>query len=245
MGNTNRFYVDVIALHKEVTGSCILNIVKFPDGNTKKIIVDCGLFQEMDYSELNKNLPFDAGDIDYVVVTHNHVDHTGRLPLLVKNGYRGNIHMSYSTSKLIPNALEDSYKVLKNKSKMANEPQLYSDSDVEETLKLVKGHPFEEAIWLDDNIKLTFFMNGHLPGAIIVLMQIKYRDCSDKYYENINLLFTGDYNNRNIFFDVKPLPKWVYQLPITIVQESTYGDMDSTEIEYVFEKNLKIFLQYI
>lgn len=238
MGNTNRFYVDVMALHKEVTGSCILNIIKFPDGSTKEVLVDCGLFQEMDYSELNKNLPFKASDIDYVIVTHNHVDHTGRLPLLVENGYRGNIYMSSSTSKLIPYALEDSYKVLKNKSKMSNEPQLYSDSAVEETLKLVKGYPFEESIWLDDNIKLTFFMNGHLPGAIIVLMQIKYRDSSNKRYENINLLFTGDYNNKNIFFNVNPVPKWVHQLPISIIQEATYGDMDSTTVEYVFEKNI-------
>lgn len=238
MGNANRFYVDVMALHKEVTGSCIMNIIKFPDGSTKKVLVDCGLFQEMDYFELNKNLPFNARDIDYVIVTHNHVDHTGRLPLLVKCGYSGDIHMSFSTSKLISNALEDSYKVLKNKSKMANEPQLYTDSDVDETLKHVKGHPFEESIWLDDNIKLTFFMNGHLPGAIIVLMQIKYRDSSDKHYENINLLFTGDYHNKNIFFNVTPVAKWVHQLPISIIQETTYGDVDSTEVEYVFQKNI-------
>ena len=238
MGNTVRFYVDLMALHKEVTGSCILATIKFPDETTKKVLVDCGLFQEMNYSQLNRNLPFSAEDIDYVIVTHNHVDHTGRLPLLVKNGYRGDIHMSNTTSKLIYNALEDSYKVLRNKSKMANEPQLYSEEDVEETLKLVKAHPFEETIWLDDNIKLTFFMNGHLPGAIIILMQIKYHDSSDKRYENINILFTGDYNNKNIFYDVKPLPKWVHQLPITIIQESTYGDTNSTDVEHVFEKNI-------
>lgn len=238
MGNTSRFYADIMALHKEVTGSCSLIPIKFPDGHTKKILVDCGLFQEMEYSEFNKTLPFDSNDIDYVLVTHNHVDHTGRLPLLVKNGYSGDIHMSLTTSKLIPNALEDSYKVLKNKAKIANEPQLYTDSDVEETLKHVKAHPFEESIWLDENIKVTFFMNGHLPGAVIILIQIKYRDSSDKYYENINLLFTGDYHNKNIFFDVRSVPKWVHQLPITIIQESTYGDMNSSEIEHVFEKNI-------
>jgi len=238
MGNANRFYVDVKALHKEVTGSCILNIIKFPDGSTKKVLVDCGLFQETEFSEYNKSFPFNAEDIDYVIITHNHVDHIGRLPLLVKNGYRGNIHTSYTTTKLIDRALEDSYKVLTNKAKMANEPPLYSDNDVKETLKLVKGHPFEESIWLDDNIKLTFFMNGHLPGAICVLMQIKYRDNSHYHYEDINLLFTGDYNNKNIFFDVNPIPKWVHQLPITIIQEATYGDMDSSDIKCVFEDNL-------
>lgn len=244
MGNSNRFYIDIMVLHNEVTGSCILIIIKFPDSTTKRIVVDCGLFQEAEYSELNTQLPFDPENIDYVIVTHNHVDHTGRLPFLVKNGYRGDIHMSYSTSKLISNALSDSYKVLKNKAKMANAPQLYSDGDVDETLKLVKPHNYSESFHLtskaekNKDIKVTFFMNGHLPGAVIALVQVKYWDDSGKHYEDINLLFTGDYNNKNLFFDVKPVEKWVHQLPITIIQESTYGKMDSTEIEYVFEKNV-------
>ena len=244
MGNSNRFYIDIMALHDEVTGSCILNIIKFPDGTTKRILVDCGLFQEIEYSELNTRLPFDSENIDDVIITHNHVDHTGRLPFLVKCGYRGDIHMSYTTSKLISNALSDSYKVLKNKAKMAHEPQLYSDGDVDETLKLVKPHDYEETFHLtskaekNKDIKVTFFMNGHLPGAVIALMQVKYRDDSGKHYEDINVVFTGDYNNKNIFFDVKPVAKWVHQLPVTIVQESTYGKMNSTEIEYVFEKNV-------
>lgn len=236
MGKSNRFYADIMALHVEVTGSCILVNLVFPNF-TKKVLVDCGLFQELDYADLNKTLPFDASNIDYVIVTHNHVDHTGRLPLLVKNGYRGDIHMSYTTTKLIGNALGDSYKVLRCKSKLFNEPNLYSIDDVEETLKHVKGHPYEESVRLDDNIKITFFMNGHLPGAACVLLQAKYRDHS-KYYQDINLLFTGDYNNKNLFFDVPPIPKWVHQLPITIIQESTYGKMDSSEIKCVFEENM-------
>jgi len=130
MGKTNQLYVDIMALHPEVTGSCILLIVKLPNGCTKRLLVDCGLFQECDYSQLNRYLPFDCSSIDYVLVTHNHVDHTGRLPLLVKNGYRGPIFMTDTTAKLLPLALEDSYKVLRNKAKMAHEPQLYLDSDV-------------------------------------------------------------------------------------------------------------------
>lgn len=237
MGNTKRLYVDIMALHKEVTGSCMLVIVKFPDGRTKKLVVDCGLFQESTYSELNRTLPFDCTTIDHVFVTHNHVDHTGRLPFMVKNGYRGPIHMAETTTKLVPLALEDSYKVLKNKAKMANEPQLYTDSDVEETLRLVKGYPYEKTIKLDENIRVTFFMNGHLPGAAVILLQIKYHEYN-KHHEDINLLFTGDYNNKNIFFPVRPISNWVYQLPITIIQEATYGDMDSTSVERVFEKNV-------
>ena len=239
MASHRRFYTDIMALHNEVTGSCILNVIKFPDGTTKKILVDCGLFQEAEYSELNKSLPFNSSAIDYVIVTHNHVDHTGRLPLLVKNGYLGKIITTHDTSVLIKSALYDSYKVLKSKAKLNNELPLYSEDDVELTLNLVEGQPFEQSIWLDNNIKLTFFMNGHLQGAAIALLQISYHDHFDKMrYENINLLFTGDYNNKNMFFDVKPVAKWVHQLPINIIQESTYGYMDSSEITNVFENNL-------
>lgn len=238
MSIPNQPCVDIAALHQGVTGSCILPIIKFPDGTKKMILVDCGLFQEAEYSELNQTFPFDASEIDHVLVTHNHVDHTGRLPLLIKNGYKGKIHTSHTTSKLISNALHDSYRVLKHKAKMTHMPQLYSDGDVDETLRLVEGHNFEEPIRLDDNIKVTFFMNGHLPGAAVILMQIKYRDGSGKHYEDINILFTGDYNNKNLFFDVKPIPKWVYQLPLTVIQEATYGKMNSSDIEYVFEHNV-------
>lgn len=242
MGNSNRFYADVMALHEEVTGSCILVAIKFPDGTNKRILIDCGLFQEGDYSEYNKTLPFNVQNIDHVIVTHNHVDHTGRLPLLIQHGYRGKIHMSHDTATLIPNALKDSYKVLKIRAQLANEHVLYTEDDVDKTLELVEGHDFEEGIWLDENvknIKISFFMNGHLPGAAIVLLQAKHHS-REKHYEDINMLFTGDYNNKNVFFDVNPVPKWVHQLPITIVQESTYGNMDSTDIKYVFEKNILI-----
>lgn len=237
MGNTSRFYNDVMALQKEVTGSCVPNIIKLPDGTTKKVLIDCGLFQETEYSDLNKTLPFDPSTIDHVIVTHNHVDHTGRLPLLVKLGYKNKIHMAYDTATLIPNALYDSYKVLKKNAELSNAPLLYTDDDVDKTLSLVVGHPFEESIWLDENIKVTFFMNGHLPGAAIVLMQVRYHS-KEKSYKEINMLYTGDYNNKNMFFNVKPIPKWVHQLPINIIQEATYGDTNSSDIEYVFEKNI-------
>lgn len=79
MGGTRlNNYVDVMSFHKGVTGSCNLLVAKYDDGLTIKGAVDCGLFQEREYSELNKKLPFNANELDFVLVTHNHVDHTGR-----------------------------------------------------------------------------------------------------------------------------------------------------------------------
>ena len=228
-----RFYVDIMAVHPEVTGSCNLVIVKQPDNSTVKFVVDCGLFQERQYSKNNEVLPFNPANIDFCLVTHNHVDHTGRLPFLVNKGYDKEIYMSKTTAKLLPLALEDSYRVLKDVAKRQNHPSLYNEGDVTQTIKLVHGCDYEETIQIRPNIKATFFRNGHLMGATSILVQI----ASDGY-ENINLFFTGDYNNKNMFFDVAPIPKWILELPLTVVQESTYGDMNSDEIRETFEENI-------
>lgn len=233
MKKIERFYADVMAIHPEVTGSCNLVVVKLPNGETIKFVVDCGLFQEKEYSELNKSFPFDSQNIDFVLITHNHVDHTGRLPLMVKNGYRGEIYTTEDTSKLIPLALDDSYKVLRDTSKRRGTSPLYNDEDVDMTKKLIRSIPYSKEVLVNNHVKVTFFVNGHLIGAAMILVQIV-----DEKSSPINLLFTGDYNNKNFFFDVPDLPQWVLDLPLTIIQESTYGYMNSTCIKKVFKENI-------
>lgn len=233
MGTKLRTYVDVMALHSGVTGSCNFLVVKMPTKETFKLVVDCGLFQERENSQFNKEFPFNVEELDYVFVTHNHIDHIGRLPFLVKQQYGGYIYCSPATKILIPLALEDSYRVLRDVSKRNNEEKLYSDEDVKETVKKLKEVEFDKTIELNRYIKVTFFKNGHLLGAALILIQIQYEN-----EEPINLLFTGDYNNKNSFFDVPELPDWVKELPLTIVQESTYGNMDSSEMIPCFRKNV-------
>ena len=235
MGSKERFYVDIQSLNSNVTGSCHLCIVKYPDKSTSRFIVDCGLFQGLqeESEDFNKDFPFNEDSIEFALITHNHVDHVGRLPLLCKNGFNGKIYTTLSTAKLLPLALYDSYKVLKDVSKRKHQPNLYSEPDVQKALSLVVGIPFDHSIMLSDNIKVTFFCNGHLVGAAMVLVQISFPG-----YDNINLLFTGDYNNKNLFFDVPSLPEEVLNLPLTIMQESTYGTMDSDEMQPCFEQNV-------
>ena len=233
MGTKLRTYVDVMALHNDVTGSCNFLVVKMPTNETFKIAVDCGLFQEKENDMYNKDFPFEAKKVDYVFVTHNHIDHTGRLPLLVKKGYKGQIFCTPATRMLMPLALTDSCKVLKDISRRNNTKQLYDESDVFETVARLEEVSFEETININKYIKATFFKNGHLLGAAMILIQIQYND-----EDAINLLFTGDYNNKNVFFDVPELPDWVKELPLTVIQESTYGNMDSSEIEPCFRNNI-------
>ncbi|MBO5142529.1 MAG: MBL fold metallo-hydrolase [Clostridia bacterium] len=222
-----------MSVHSEVTGSCNLAVIKFPDGSTTKFIVDCGLFQEREYEEYNSSLPFDAENIDFCLVTHNHVDHIGRLPLLIKNGFYGTIYATDTTCKLLPLALGDTHKILAEIAKSKAKKCLYSEADVANTLNLLKSCEFDKTIQVTENVKVTFLRNGHLIGAALILVQINYSGCED-----INLLFTGDYNNKNMFFDVPPVPDWVLELPLTIIQESTYGNMNSSEMTKVFRNNI-------
>ena len=233
MGTKCRFSCDIMAQHEGVTGSSILVITKLPDGEKIKFIVDFGLFQEEEYWKHNSEILFDPATIDFCLITHNHVDHIGRLPLLVRNGYRNPIYTTYLTKGLLQYSLIDSYKVLKDTAKRKNEKCLYSEMDVQKTNLLVEDVAYEETFKVHDHIKVTFFKNGHLLGAALILVQIR-----DPGYEDINILFTGDYNSQNLFFKVPSLPKWVLKLPLTIIQESTYGTRESTEIVASFKENV-------
>ena len=239
MGSKDRLYADIMAVNPEVTGSCNLVIVKQPDNSTVKFVVDCGLFQERQYSKNNESLPFIPANIDFCLVTHNHVDHTGRLHFMVSKGFDKEIYMTETTAKLLPLALEDSHKVLRDVAKRQNHSPLYSEADVSQTMRLVRPCKYNETIQIRQNIRATFFMNGHLMGASSILVQIGWEG-----YETINLFFEGDYNNKNMFFDVPEIPDWVRELPITLIQESTYGDMDSDEITPCFKQNVLKCLEH-
>lgn len=232
-GTRCKVYADLMSFHPGVTGSNSLLVVKYDDGVSIKGCVDVGLFQEREFSALNNKLFFKPETLDFVLITHNHIDHTGRLPLLVQKGYTGNIYTTYITKQLISLALSDSYRVLKNLAKRNNEKMLYSEDDVQNTLDKIVGCQYEKEIQLTPNVKATFLSNGHLLGAAMILIQI-----TREGYDDVNVLFTGDYNNKNMFFDVSPIPDKIKALPLTIVQESTYGDMNSSEMTSCFETNV-------
>lgn len=235
--------VDIMGFNSNVTGSMSLCVVRFPDNKSVKFLVDCGLFQEKgDTDELNREILFNAETVSFALCTHVHIDHVGRFPLLVKKGFNGPIYASEDTCKLAPLALADSFNVMEQDAKRKKKALLYAEKDIDKMVSLLKAVEFGKTTTVyeegDKKIDVTFFMNGHLIGAAIILVQIK---CTG--YEDINLKFTGDYNSKNEFFDVEPMPNWVYELPITVVQESTYGTTETCEIKKVFRDNISEHLK--
>ena len=216
------YYVDVYSRSSSVTGSCTLLSVHFPNSKNFRFLVDCGMFQGGDETgKLNQVIPFNTEKINSVFITHNHIDHVGLLPMLVKEGYQNAIFTPYATSRLIDVALYDSCRI----KDFTLGDTLYDKSDVEKTLDLIVGSCYKRIMKPHKNVHVVFYSNGHLVGAAIILVQISYPG-----REDINLVFTGDYNNKNLFFNVEKLPQQVRNLNIAaLFTESTYGDMDSND----------------
>ena len=234
MGRKERFYADIMSAHPGVTGSCNIVTVRLPNGDKFHFIVDCGLFQgSKEEEDRNKEMMFNPYNIDFCLVTHGHADHIGRLPQLIKKGYRGTIYATNVTRNIMAPALKDSARIIQSKAKRHREKAIYDDGDAEHTMQYVKGCDYNQWIHVRNNVDVMFLGNSHLYGAAMILVRISYPGERD-----INILFTGDYNNKNLFFDSEPIPDWVYELPLTIVQESTYGYMNFSEIKETFVDNV-------
>lgn len=237
MGSQFKFRVDIRAMHENVTGSCTLVTVHKPEGKIK-FLIDCGLYQGEDNAdELNRDpFRFDPEEISFVIATHNHTDHVGRIPLLFRRGYEGKVHTTTDTAKMLRLSLSDSEKVLKTNAETYGLSYIYSQSDVCNTLNNVIPHKFEEEFEPVPGVKITFYMNGHLIGAALTHIHIAN---SNPFGESVDIIAMGDYKEDNNFFEVKKLPSWLFKTNVHIITESTYGYVDSTEAaKPVFAQNI-------
>ena len=236
--NDLMFYVDITSASPEVTGSCIHCHVHYPDNTSTNFAVDCGTFQEKEYDELNYNFHFDPTQLSFLLVTHAHIDHIGRIPFLVKSGFKGPIYTSNDTKLISKFSLENATHIVKSNASRKGHQPIFVTEDVSNAMLQFKGIPINSFVQVDNHIRAYFLTNGHLIGAATILVQI--------FFENlqpINILFGGDYNDTNSFFNVAPLPKWIRKLPVTLITESTYGYMNSDDIVYNFEDNLVSFFR--
>lgn len=197
--------------------------------NGRKILMDCGLYQgsRRQTYERNLNLPFAAAEIDFLILSHAHIDHCGNIPNLVKNGFRGLIICTYATRDLAAVMLRDSAKIqsydieyLNKKRARQNLPlvePIYGMADAVESLKYFVGIGYERPFTLLPGVELTFYDAGHILGSAIVALDIE----DEETKQDKRLVFSGDLGrpDRPILRD----PTFLKEADILLV-ESTYGN---------------------
>jgi metallo-beta-lactamase family protein len=210
-----------------VTGSS--HLIELEDGY--KILLDCGLFQGRGANiwEWNNQWYFKPSEIDCLILSHAHIDHCGRIPKLVKDGYNGPIHSTHATRSLCAVMLLDSAKIQeidvqwhnekvlkkrKKESQVLREP-LYTHEDVGPTMVKFEGHPYDVWETIHPNVQVLFRDAGHILGSSSVTLKINENG------KEILVGFTGDIGRpyRPILRDPQPMPPVEY-----LICESTYGD---------------------
>jgi len=222
---------------RNVTGSC--HLVKC---GGKQVLVDCGIFQGgRDVAEENKNdFGFDPASIDFLVLTHAHLDHCGRIPLLVKRGFKGRVVCTPATRELAKLVMLDSariqeeeaeYKAKKERRKgrqAENIEPLYDTLDALNSLDYFTDIPgFETCYDLAEGICITFYDAGHILGSACVSMDLEEGD------QKKRILFSGDlgYSGRVILRDPAKPPE-----SDVVVMETTYGDRLHKQLEPSIEE---------
>ncbi len=224
----------------EVTGSC--HILRIGD---RQVLLDCGMIQggRKDEARNAHPFPFAATEIDAVVLSHAHLDHSGRLPLLVKRGFTGSIHTQNASLDLCEILLKDagylqeSDAARRNRRRKKNAAEivpLYTVADAEETLPHFRGHRYHEWIDVVDGVRARFHDAGHIMGSAIVEVEVTHGP------EKRTLIFSGDLGQ----FDTPILrdPEFMPHADL-VLMESTYGgrkhrDRADTllELEEIFEE---------
>jgi len=216
---------------RHVTGSKHLLTV-----NGKGILLDCGMVQgpRKMADKANRRLPFDVADIDAVVLSHAHIDHSGSLPKLVKDGYDGPIYCTEPTADLLEILLADSAHIQASDARhLARrghkfEP-IYDQDDVAKCLAQVVGQSYHLAFEVLPGVRVTFLDAGHILGSALVVLDV------DDGQHKLRIGFTGDHGRADlpILRDCERLP----ELDV-LITESTYGDRlheNRTDMEAALE----------
>ena len=228
---------------EDVTGSCHM-----VNAAGHKFLIDCGLFQgNLTDQMLNyEEFPFNIQEIEFMILTHAHIDHSGRIPKLYKAGYKNPVYCTSATRELCKIMLPDSGHIQENEiewvnrkrmraGKKPNDP-IYTEQDAIDCLEIFKGLEYNTRIKVNDDISFELKDAGHMLGSAIVELYLKENG------EEKKVVFTGDLGNKN-------LP--IINDPVTIdsadilIMESTYGDRLHSSIKDQSSKFIQIILETI
>lgn len=226
-----------------VTGSCHLITTE-----KHKILLDCGQFQGGKAMEaMNfEPFPFDPAEIDYVILSHAHIDHCGRIPLLVKRGFKGEIYCTDATADLVEVMLKDSGYIHEKEAEWKNrkaeragkafvEP-LYTFNDAVDSLKYIKPVLYDQLVELNEEMKIVFNDAGHILGSAITELWVEENGNVSK------IVFSGDLGvmDRPILRNPTIIKKADY-----VIMESTYGNRLHPENSTSIDEMIKIVLKTI
>lgn len=192
----------------QVTGSCHIITTK-----TKKILLDCGMFQGSKHNEdrNQEDFPFDPKEIDAVIISHAHLDHTGRVPKLVRDGFTGDIYMTKPTIELSKLIWNDTLHIMRYNNKKFKESILFQEEDIDAAEQLCVGVDYNQKMMIDENISFVLKDAGHIFGSAFIELTA----------DGKTLGFTGDLGNSNV-----PILREADQLGAVdfLLSEATYGD---------------------
>jgi metallo-beta-lactamase family protein len=215
--------IKFIGAAREVTGS--KHLVITDDG--KKILLDCGMYQGkgMETDSLNRNLGVNPEEVDHIILSHAHIDHSGLIPYMYKLGFRGSVITTNASADLCTIMLSDSghiqemdmkwyNKKLIKRGKKPEEP-IYTVEDAEECTKLFIGVGYDRKFHIDDKVSVKFTHSGHMLGSAVVNLEITENG------QQKRLAFTGDIGRpqNRILHPPVPFPQCDY-----LIAESTYGN---------------------
>ena len=193
----------------------------------KKILLDCGMFQGLgiDTLTLNSEWGFEPGELDYVIISHAHIDHIGLLPKLIKDGYKGKIYCTPATATLAKILLIDSARIQEADVRYVNKQRdkerrdhvdpLYTEEDAVLVFPLFETVPYNERFRIDDQVELVFTDAGHIIGSAAVNLKIKENG------KVTRLTFSGDLGR---YRDMILRSPQTFPQADFIIMESTYGD---------------------
>ncbi len=235
--------ISFLGAAKTVTGSCY-----FFETNTSKFIIDCGMFQGSSADEAHNTdeFPFNPADLDFIILSHSHIDHSGRIPKLYVDGFKGRIFATKATAELCAIMLPDSGHIQEFENEWINRKRgraglppvkpLYTNQDAIDCMRLFTSVHYDEIVNPDSNVKVRFRDAGHILGSSIVELWIEENG------EEVKVVFSGDLGNKNM--PILRDPTIIEDADYLLI-ESTYGNRVHMNVENKIDRFVEIITSTI